>query len=117
MEAPATGPTEALEALLERVQSDDDYRGSGFRSGEQVTENFVAAVDELAGDGEPLPFDPFLCTQQLPRRIDYVGEQVDGETARVTAVQSYAPGVDETQTYDLVLEDGAWKLDRSECAG
>lgn len=114
--APADGaPTAALEELLSsQTTGDADYRDP-VSSGGLVTEGFVEAVEEGSRDLGYLDFNPFLCSQQLPRKITYADEAIEGDQARVTALVRYGGGTEQTQVYDMAFEDASWKLDRSEC--
>ncbi|MEA2348413.1 MAG: hypothetical protein QOG62_2200 [Thermoleophilaceae bacterium] len=110
-------PTASLKELLASQSTDNaDYRDP-VKSGALVTQGFVSAVEDGSRDLGYLDFNPFLCSQQLPEKIDYVDESIDGDQARVTAVVKYGAGGGETQVYDMALDGGTWKLDRSECMG
>ena len=93
-----------------------EYQTQDFVTDEYVTADFQAAFDEEFADGQ-LDFDPFICAQQIPLKIDYLKESIEGSEARVTASVEYGGDTSQLQVYDMVDEDGAWKLDRTECLG
>jgi hypothetical protein len=119
--SPAVGPDQALRGLLERVMRDTGYQASGaYKSGEFVTDRFIGRVEALKrqakAQGAPgLEADPFLCAQNLPRRITYDAPRVAGDTATVVTHQDYGGGSPTTKTYGMRLVGGAWKLDSDEC--
>jgi hypothetical protein len=118
---PAAGPDRALRNLLARVVRDTGYQASGaYKSGEYVTERFIGRVEALTREaraqGAPgLEADPFLCAQNLPRRITYDPPVVSGDAATVVTHQDYGGGRPNAKTYRMRLVGGAWKLDADEC--
>ena len=110
-------PTATLEHLLGLITDPHgEYQTQDFVTEEHVTADFRAAFDQEFADGQ-LDFDPFICAQQIPLKIDYVKESIEGSEARVTASVEYGGDSSQLQVYDMVDEDGAWKLDRTECLG
>jgi hypothetical protein len=111
-------PTAALKRLLSAVTDPHgEYQSKDFLTDEYVTQHFIDAYDEASADLGYLDYDPFICAQQIPMKIDYVKESIDGADARVTATLEYGGDERQLQVYDMVDADGAWKLDRSECLG
>lgn len=110
-------PTAALEHLLGLITDPHgELQTQDFVTDEYVTADFRAAFDEEFADGQ-LDFDPFICAQQIPLKIDYVKESIEGPDARVTASVEFGGDTSQLQVYDMVDEGGAWKLDRTECLG
>ena len=104
------------EALLEAFYapyfsqefSDDD---SAFRSKalQELYETDAAATPE--GGLGALDFDPYIAGQDWDLTDFWIGPaQIVGDTARVV-VSFKNFGEADTLTYDLVLEDGGWKID------
>lgn len=110
-------PTAALERLLGLMTDPHgEYQTQDFVTDEYVTAGFQAAFEAEFADGQ-LDFDPFICAQQIPLKIDYLKEAIEGQEARVTASIEYGGDTSQLQVYDMVDEGGAWKLDRTECLG
>jgi hypothetical protein len=62
-----------------------------------------------------LDYDPFLCAQNIPRRITYDRPVVSGDAATVVTHQDYGGQRPSAKTYRMRLVGGAWKLDADEC--
>lgn len=97
-------PVEGRNALV-----DFAYRESGYLSA-----GWIAAVDaqleqmreEYGGAGS----DPFLIAQDLPRAFTVEAWEVAAGEACVVVHQQFGESIHDL-TVDLVVEDGAWKID------
>lgn len=86
-----------------------------YRESEHLSARWIGAVDaqlaqmeeEYGGAG----FDPFLMAQALPQEVSVEMWEADAAGACVVVHQLFGETVHDL-TVDLVLEDGAWKIDR-----
>lgn len=81
-----------------------------YRSNERLSPDFVAFLDDFtAGD---MHFDPVLCAQDKPVGITTQQAQVIDDRAMVGVTDSF-PG--HQFTVELMLINGAWKIERVIC--
>ena len=85
-----------------------------------MTAAFIRKVEQATQDAKDqgatgLDFDPMVCAQQIPRHIEYHPATVSGDQATVVAVLDFGGGKPQSNTYQLRLEDGVWKLDSTDC--
>ena len=98
-------PEQGRNALVDRA-----YRKSEYLSADliEVIDGKLAQMEaEYGGAG----FDPFLMAQALPQEVSVELWEAAGEEACVVVHQLFGETVHDL-TVDLVVEDGAWKMDR-----
>lgn len=84
---------------------------AAYRDSDLLTEEFVVEVDELLASFDRGGYDPFLCAQDLPRRL-MVGEvEMDGDEATVVMDALYT-GNPMASHFPVTLNrtDGEWRI-------
>lgn len=119
-------PDDPVETLAEFYHWYTSYPGSpldrySYRSNEFIrpylTADLVRRVDQtLATWNEQEVYDPFLCGQPLPTKLEYELDDIEGERADVL-VRRYYPGSVQpaVMLVELVQDDGKWRIDNTRC--
>ena len=119
-------PDDPVETLAEFYHWYTSYPGSpldrySYRSNEFIrpylTADLVRRVDQtLATWNEQEVYDPFLCGQPLPTKLEYELDDIEGERADVL-VRRYYPGSVQpaVMLVELVQSDGKWRIDNTRC--
>ena len=113
--------TDALSGLIDKVRNDPRYGTQAFRGDPAVSRGFVQKIDRIIAMNEAqgfpgIDFDPFICAQQLPTGVSYAPARVAGDDVAITGHLSYGDASKPVEvTYLMVLQDGRWKLDSTDC--
>jgi len=112
--------TAALSGVIDRAVKVPHFNTEGFRTDPAISSALVAKIDRIAAQNEAqglpgLDVDPFVCAQQLPQAETYRPARVAGDNMTINGRFTYGAGKPVTVTYGMLLEDGAWKLDSTEC--
>ncbi|KFC66363.1 hypothetical protein FF80_02626 [Devosia sp. LC5] len=105
-------PQDLLEAFYEPYVSGEFYEDeSPFRSAALQALYDADADSTPAGEMGALSFDPYIDGQDYELTDFVIGEpQIDGDTA-IVDVDFRNFGAARHLTYDLVFEDGGWRID------
>lgn len=119
-------PDDPVEALAEFYHWYTIYPGSpldrhSYRTNEflrpYLTAKLVQKVDQtLANLGERSGYDPFLCGQALPTRLEYELAEREGDRASVI-VHHYENGssTPDSMLVEMVRSSGHWRIDSTLC--
>jgi hypothetical protein len=85
-----------------------------YRSSEYLSEDFVQEVGQLIASFEGGGYDPFLCAQDIPGRVDVDEATVSGDEASVMVYGVWNPDTEFELVNEVEVElrrmDGQWKI-------